>query len=108
MHESILNEVASRIPGWKELSHSNETESGAHASKSEKIVSLLQDTVYDLIADRDAYKAVVEDQMPAEIAARDNQIFELQKIVSELSSARVVNQQESSLLSRIVARLRGN
>lgn len=59
----------------------------------EKIASFEHDfqvaseTIQGLIADRDAYKVVVEDQMPAEIAARDKQIAQLLKLVSELNDA---------------------
>ncbi|MGR3702798.1 MAG: sulfotransferase family protein [Paracoccaceae bacterium] len=63
------------------------------------------ETIQSLIVDRDAYKAVVEDQMPAEIAARDNKIFELERIVSELSSMQEVNQENSTVVGRVLARL---
>lgn len=104
IHQSILHDVASRIPHWRQFSHDSETKSGAPTAKNEKIIKLLQDTVYDLIADRDAYKAVVEDQMPAEIIARDNRILELQKTVSELKSGHDANQKSFTILGRVLAR----
>lgn len=114
VHHSILNEIAFRMPGWKEISHSNETECGPPTSKHEKTISLLQDTVYNLIADRDAYKNVVIDQMPTEISVRENKIRELQKTILEQSSAQgtgLRGGQESkllkiSLLTKIMGSLR--
>lgn len=61
------------------------SELDAKVASFERDFQVASETIQSLIVDRDAYKAVVEDQMPAEIAARDKQIDELLKLVSELT-----------------------
>lgn len=60
VHESILPQLDSIMPGWEGLSHQQETGIQSPKSKKDIIIEQLQETVENLIIDRDSRGAHVD------------------------------------------------
>lgn len=56
VHETRLNDLDDVFPDWENVSHQDDTDVNPPQSEQEKTISLLQETVMNLIVDRDSYK----------------------------------------------------
>lgn len=65
VHESRLSALAEVFPRWEEVSHQNEIEPGVPQSEKDRVIAMLQETVMNLIVDRDAYKNALEARDPS-------------------------------------------
>lgn len=56
IHETRLNDLNKTFPDWESVSDQGDTVAGAPVLEHEKVILQLQETVMNLIVDRDAYK----------------------------------------------------
>lgn len=60
VHETLVSQLDSILPGWGGLSHQRETGTQATKSKKDLVIEELQETVENLIVDRDSRIASIE------------------------------------------------
>lgn len=82
IHQSLVGEMDNFFPSWKEMSHQENIDGNNNLTDKDKVIVMLQQTINNLIIDRDHYKAGLED------IERQDDILLLQKTINDLITDR--------------------